>query len=62
MDAMTKLLKKRKKLIHEIAEKNTIRDRKGNIVFNKGDPWVMDDTWDELYAKMIHDESSDSSL
>ena len=53
---MAKLLNKHKKLVHAIAEKNTIRDKEGNIVFDKDDPWVKDAAWDTLYANMVHSD------
>ena len=58
MDVMAKLLKKHKKLVHEIAEKNTIRDKNGSIVFKKDDPWGMDDTWDALYEEISRNEGN----
>jgi hypothetical protein len=38
-----------KEKIRKIAEKDTVRNSKGEVVITKDDPWRLETEWDEEY-------------
>jgi len=47
--SFVKFIKKNKEKAYRLAEQNTVRNSKGEIVIAKNDPWYKEDEWDEIY-------------
>ena len=47
--SFTKFVKQNKEKAYRLAEQNTVRNSKGEIVISKNDPWYEEDEWDEIY-------------
>ena len=49
--SFTKFIKQNKEKVYRLAEQNTVRNKKGEIVIAKNDPWYEEDEWDEYTKK-----------
>ncbi|MHB8122575.1 MAG: hypothetical protein ACYDG4_10520 [Desulfuromonadaceae bacterium] len=43
---------KNRKLVRTVAVANTAKDREGNTVIAKNDPWRNEHEWDEMHRKL----------
>jgi hypothetical protein len=50
--SFVKFIKQNKEKVYRLAEQNTVRNSKGQIVISKNDPWFHENEWDE-YAKAV---------
>lgn len=53
MKNFEEFVKANKKIIYEVAEKNTVRNKNGDAVISRADPWFYEDEWDEYYEELI---------
>lgn len=52
--SFTEFVKKNKEKVYRLAEQNTVRNSKGQVVITKDDPWHDENEWDE-YCKELED-------
>ena len=50
-----------KQIIFELAEKNTVRNKNGDAVISRDDPWFYEDEWDEYYKELIARDRNSTS-
>ena len=53
--SFTKFIKQNKEKAYRLAEQNTTRNSKGQVIISKDDPWVNENEWDE-YAKEFEEK------
>lgn len=59
MKNFAEFVRNNKKAIYEFTEKNTPRNKNGDAVISKEDPWFYEDEWDEYYKELVeHDRNS----
>lgn len=58
MQNFDEFIKANKKIIYDIAEKNTERNANGETVISRDDPWFYEDEWDDYYKELVaHDRN-----
>ena len=55
-------IKRNKEKIYRIAETNTTRNSKGQVIISKDDPWYYEDEWEEHFMELDKAESLEESL
>ena len=53
MKNFEEFVKANKQIIFEHAEKSTVRNKNGDAVISRDDPWFYEDEWDEYYKELI---------
>lgn len=54
--SLKKFIKKNKEKVYKIAEQNTTRNSKGQVIISKDDPWFYEDEWEEHIKNLEKEE------
>lgn len=51
-DELKDFIKQNKEKVYKIAEQNTTRNSKGQVIISKDDPWFNEDEWEEHFKEL----------
>ena len=51
-NSFTEFVKNNKEKAYRLAEQNTVRNSKGQVIITKEDPWYKEDEWDKHYKEL----------